>query len=254
MCYTHRPIKPRPNTVVKKSPTNQTKYITPPQQQELPMKYEPQYNSKGQQMGKFLGKELRAGVSHFTIAGKRILVKGTGVKYYETNGDPDTNYIAFRFLDKREDGRWRQLEPTMIVTEAAFTRKAGLWEEPVVERFVTIGQLMEKNGAPCLAGCRALYDYLHGFETNHFQWERDKLIVEITKHSMRNGSWDAAIPVQKLYDWYKKNMGAVPFDYLNYIAQTIGVQWVGAPSSGTGGFKPGSKSYDMICRALGIKP
>lgn len=215
------------------------------------MKYEPQYNSKGQQMGKFLGKELRAGVSHFTIAGKRILVKGTGVKYYETNGDPDTNYIAFRFLDQREDGRWRQLEPTMIVTEAAFTRKAGLWEEPVVERFVTIGQLMEKNGAPCLAGCQAIYNYLTDM-TQPPHRDRDALIIGITKKAMARGIWNTALPIQGLYDWHKKNMGEVPYDYLAYIAQTIGVQVVSGRNEH--GRHSHSKSYDMICRALGIKP
>lgn len=217
------------------------------------MKYEPQYNSKGQQMGKFLGKELRAGVSHFTIAGKRILVKGTGVKYYETNGDPDTNYIAFRFLDKREDGRWRQLEPTMIVTEAAFTRKAGLWEEPVVERFVTIGQLMEKNGAPCLAGCQAIYNWLmHCVQPP--MMDRDRAIIRVTQEAMKQDMWNRAISIQKLYDWHKKNMGPVPFDYLNYIAQTIDVQVLPEVSHGGTYHSPESKSYGLLCRALGIKP
>lgn len=215
------------------------------------MKYEPQYknNSKAQPMTEFHGKTLRAGASHFQIAGKRILVKGTGVKYYETNGDPDTNYIAFRFLDKREDGRWRQLEPTMIVTEAAFTRKAGLWEEPVVERFVTIGQLMEKNGAPCLAGCQAIYNWLmHSVQPS--MKDRDRAIIRVTQEAMKQDMWNRAISIQKLYDWHVKNMGPVPFDYLNYIAQTIGVQVV----AGHADHRPSSKSYELVCRALGIKP
>lgn len=218
------------------------------------MKYEPQYknNSKAQPVTEFQGKLLRAGASHFTIAGRRILVKGTRVKYYETNGDPDTNYIAFRFLEQREDGRWRPVDPIYMVTEAAFVRKAGVWEPPVEVKYVTIGQLMEKNGAPCEAGCRALYGFMRKDPRAGNGKSRDELIIAITKLGMMHGAWNGTMPVQDLYDWHVKNIGAVPFDYLNYIAQTIGVQVIGGVHAATHGRH--TKSYELLCRALGIKP
>lgn len=199
----------------------------------------------------FLGANVRAGSIAFTIDGRWVKICAVGMRYFDAPADNDSIYIAFKFIIG--PGCTVESGKAWLITMKRFVREAKLYERPVEEKFVTIGQLMEKNGAPCEAGCRALYGYLHGLKnSDHASWSRDKLIVEITKHSMRNGSWNTAIRTQSLYDWYTKNMGTVPYDYLAYIAMTIGVENIGANRDIS--YPHGSKSYDMLCRALGIKP
>lgn len=218
------------------------------------MKYEPQCKYKEPAGIKkisdvhyeFLGANVRAGSIAFTIDGKWVKICAVGMRYFDAPADNDSIYISFKFIIG--PGCTVESGKAWLITMKRFVREAKLYERPVEEKFVTIGQLMEKNGAPCEAGCRALYGYLFNRDPGK-DLGRDQLIIKIAKEAAPR--WNVAISTQKLYDWHTKNLGTVPYDYLVYIAKTIGVSVYGDGSKTQG---HGSKSYEMLCRALGIKP
>lgn len=191
-----------------------------------------------------LGKEVRKNRDAFAIDGRRIKILCLDQKYFESNGDEQARYLSFRFVcgpgTTTEGSKY-------VITHKAFLRKATLWEEPLQERFVTIGQLMERNGAPCEEGCRALLAYIMNNHDVGVGKNRDQLIISITK--MWNHKWNCAISTQSLYDWWKKEYPRpMPYDYLVWICESMGGAVIGA-----GSHEPSSKSYQLLCRQLGIR-
>lgn len=194
----------------------------------------------------FLGKDVRAGSKEFAIEGKQVLICAVGMRYFDAPADNDSVYIAFKF----HKGSEVQLGKAWLITLKRFVREAKLWEEPVKQLFVSIAQLMEKNGPPCEAGCRALWGFLQGKPITHFGHTRDTMIIEITKYCMTFGNWTKEYSTQVMYDWYMKNLGEVPYDYLVFLARAMGVDFVGTAYP----HAPGTKSYELVCRAVGIQP
>lgn len=184
----------------------------------------------------------------FAIDDTRIKILGIGLKYWASNGDPDAEYLAFKFVNGAGT-----IGKKYIITHKAFVRTARLWEEKLPPRYVTIGQLMEKNGeAPCEEGCRAILAFLKSSRDAARGVRRDKAIIEITKECMRHGSWSLVRSTQDLYDFYVKEYSEpMPYEFLVWMTQSMGGTVLGSSDWNYG---PGSKSYTLICRQLGIKP
>ena len=196
-----------------------------------------------------LGKVVRKNRAAFCIDGKRIKILCLDQKYFETNGHEDARYISFRFAC----GSGATTERSKyVITHKAFLRKATLYEEPLQERFVTIGQLMQKKGeAPCLEGCRAIYHVALKTQPGSC-WSRDRYIMEITKEAMRQGSWSHALSTNDLFQGYKKSYGlCMPYSFLVWMTECMG----GTVMCGLSAEAPstGSKSYALLCRQLGIR-
>lgn len=191
-----------------------------------------------------LGLDVSRNRKAFAIDGKQISITDMHIMYFDTNGDPDARYLTFRFCEG-EGAKW-------CITHKAFSRKATLWEEKLPPRYVTIGQLMEKNGeAPCEEGCRAILAFLKSSRDAARGVRRDNAIIEITKECMRHGSWSLVRSTQDLYDFYKENYDEpMPYDFLVWMAQSMGMDMRGMGVS----HGHNSKTYALICRQLGIKP
>lgn len=199
-----------------------------------------------------LGKVVRKNRAAFCIDGKRIKIISTDQKYYKTGGDENARYISFRFVC----GPGTTTEGSkFVITHHAFTQKATLYEEPLQERFVTIGQLMQKKGeAPCLEGCRAIFFValkISSQSPEPVSWGRDRYIMEITKVAMSQGSWSHALSTNDLFQGYKKSYKlCMPYSFLRWMAECMGMTVMSGLYEDVG---PNSKSYALLCRQLGIR-
>lgn len=199
-----------------------------------------------------LGKVVRKNRAAFCIDGKRIKILCLDQKYFETNGHEDARYISFRFAC----GSGATAEGSKyVITHKAFLRKATLYEEPLQERFVTIGQLMQKKGeAPCLEGCMAIM-LVALQQRGSPSWvrgaTRDHYIMEITKEAIRQDRWNFPFSTDALFRNYIDVYGAtMPYSFLRWMAECMGMTVMSGLYQDVG---RNSKSYALLCRQLGIR-
>lgn len=144
------------------------------------------------------------------LKGKPYVVIATNFKYMDTNGDPDTLYVALRAEDHADGNpdseRW-------IITRKAFTEKAS--KEPPVfkEVYVTPDQILRSD--PCKDGIGAL-----GFALGFPNFSIYELVRALTK----GGFLDKPYNVSELYSVYKFWAKREPnTEWLLYLAKLLNV-------------------------------
>lgn len=174
------------------------------------------------------GVEVKRG-SKWVFRGKQYRVIDVGRKYLFTNGDPETLYLAIDEVGG--EGRF-------IITHRRFIDEATP-EQPLVERFITVGQILDAG--PCVDGVRALARILGMPGADSIVDE--KLVYKLMMYF--RGSDTTPRKVSDLYDGYKRVYSNLPdTSWLLFIAQALNLVPKGMSHMDRATLK----------RMLGIKP